>query len=344
VNLVQLDRALLYRLDALRQSGTVISGNWPQEERYHALNLGNREVARRIRMQQQDHFTIRRRSTEAATFILDRTYDPASFGIVSGTASYTLPPDFLEMRAIVALTTGREHIAFHLTTENDPEVHSLKRVVDTSTQPSRYVAVVGAERTVTYFPTPRESLALEIAYVRQVPRLVQFSQGTVTTATSGGVTTVTNALSGLNWSPTVGAAGVYPGDEIAFNNASTDGTNGELTDYWYPIATIATTQLTLARDLRSQWGDSLTLSTPTNYIIASVPQYHPDWHQAVVAFAVYELLGKATEVEVAQLAEGARREWDRWSTMLVPESARRQTQEHEVATDGWLVYGDGSLG
>jgi hypothetical protein len=158
------------------------------------------------------------------------------------------------------------------------------------------------------------------------------------------VTTVTNALSGLNWSPTVGAAGVYPGDEIAFNNASTDGTNGELTDYWYPIATIATTQLTLARDLRSQWGDSLTLSTPTNYIIASVPQYHPDWHQAVVAFAVYELLGKATEVEVAQLAEGARREWDRWSTMLVPESARRQTQEHEVATDGWLVYGDGSLG
>src|SRR5574341_626863 len=129
MNLDQLDRYLLHRLDAIQQAGTIVSAQWRAEERYRALNNGYHEVAKLIRRQRKDHLTRTMLSTDASALILGRTYAPSALQLVAGTAAYTLPPDFLEMRTLRVITADREHYRVELRDANHKDFLDARRFV-----------------------------------------------------------------------------------------------------------------------------------------------------------------------------------------------------------------------
>lgn len=328
MNLMTLDRYLLFRLDGIRQSGTVITANWHREERYQALNNGYDEVAKLIRRQRRDHLTRRRTSTDAALWLQGFTYDPASFRLVNGTAAYMLPPDFIELRAIRATTTQREATRFELRDPNHEDFRAARRVVTNSGETrDRHVIAITAERTMTVAPTPRETLDIEITYVAQLEKLVAYSTGSLHAI--NGSTLVTAAGSTAVW--TERASGVRIGDELLVGTTVAAPT-ANLESRYHKITTVGTAGADLGLEdafLNASVYQGL-------YTIASVPQFHDDWHYAIAEYAVYELLAKSVEEGNATAAEAAFNIWQRVAAALVPDASQRQTADPELVEE-WDV-------
>ena len=344
MNLALLDKFLLYLLDGLRQQGTVITSNWQQEERYQALNNSYSEVCKLIRRNRRDHFTIRRLSTDGLVFIRNQTFNCGSFQLVANTANYTMPPDFLEIRGIRPLTTGREAVSFRLVDESDEEYRTQRRATTSTspTQPGMYWCAVTGERTITLAPTPQETLDIELAYVAQPRRLVTYTG--IHAGDSGGVgpspmivtgtCTVTNGSTSVEFTSDVGErqSGILAGDELLVGSYSTAPVASLLTRY-HKLATVT------AAGTGAGLADAyLGLTTGSAaYTLASVPAIHEDWQYAICHGAVWELL-KAIETGADEARETAFKNRERIWGSLVPESAHRSSQDADVAEDGWLVF------
>lgn len=330
MNTDTLDRALLYKLDAIRQAGTLISATWQPEERHQALTDGYREVCKLVRRQRQDWHTVHRRSTDATTFIRTENYNPTSFRLVAGTATYTLPPDLLELRFVRCVTAGREHVAFELVAENQDEGMRVRRRPDPTAgqQGTRFLCILTGQRSMVVVPTPQETLELELVYVTQPRRLVLYSTGTITTV--NGSTALLTAGS-ADW--TERASGIVVGDEILIGTSATAPTAS--LDARYPrllTGNTGGTEAGLAEPYLGATGGALL------YRLASVPDLPEDWHYAIVFFAVWALLAKSVEEGQGPAAERAWQDWQRIAAALIPESAQRDSQDLQVAEDGWAVF------
>ena len=337
MNLLTLDRYLLYLLDALKQDGTLATKNWRQEERFQVLNNGYSEICKLIRRNRKDHFTRRRLSTDGAVFIRDRTFDCGGFQVRSGVADYPMPPDFLEIRGVRPTTGGRESVTFLIVNEADEEYRTQRRgtTSTTPTLPGMYWCAVTGERTLTLAPTPQETLDVELAYVAQMERLTLYGVGSLDCTV--GSTTLSNVGGGTEpWSER--RTGIRPGDEVLIGTTIVPPGTGTVADpdlsARYPkIATVSTAGTTV--DLaESYFGPSVTSAA---YQFVSVPQFHGDWHFGIAHWAVWELL-KAIEMGAEQARTVAQANWDRISAALIPESAQRSSQEVETAEDGWSVF------
>lgn len=344
MNLLLLDRFLLYLLDGLRQAGTVITTQWTQEERLQALNNSYSEICKLIRRNRRDHFTIRRLSTDGSVFIRNQTFNCGNFQIVSGTASYTMPPDYLEIRGVRPLTAGRESVTFTLVDESNEEYRDRRRGTSATnpTQPGIYWCAVTGERTFTIAPTPQETLDIELAYVAQPRRLVLYTG--VHAGDSGGAApspqivtgtcTVTNGSTAVQFTSDVGErqSGIIAGDELLVGSFSVQAAPDLRTRY-HKLATVS------AAGTDAALADAyLGLTTGSAaYTLASAPAIHEDWQYGIAHGAVWELL-KAIEGGAEEAREAAFKNRERIWGSLIPESAQRSSQEAETAEDGWSIF------
>lgn len=334
MNLATLDRYLLFLLDAIRQGGVTLSSMWQQEERLQALNNGYSEVAKLIRRNRRDHFTRTRLSTDGVVNIRGIDYDTAGLQIRPGVATYTLPPDLLEIRAITPQDPARSQVTFVITDAADEEYRNRRRTtLTTPAQPGLYFCAVTGERTITLAPTPQETLDVQYAYVAQLEPLRLYSTGTVTA--TNGVTSL-QLDQGANWLERV--SGIRTGDELivgttaaAAVTASTN--NATITTRYHKIGTVAAAG-TDAGLMDAYLG---TTTGQLRYTVASVPQFHDDWHYAVAHWAVMELI-KSIELGAEQAQAAATAKWQAVSGALIPESAQRQSQNVDVAEDGWSAF------
>ena len=327
MNLETLDRYLLFRLDGIRQGGTVITANWLQEERIQALNNGYTEVAKLIRRQRKDHLTRTRLSTDGTVFIQGFQYATGSMQLRAGTAAYTLPPDFLELRSLRVLTTNKEHLLFDLRDANHEDFRQARRVVTTAgTLRDRFVVAITGERTMTVAPTVQETLDLEVTYAAQLESLVRYTVGTL--HVQNGLNLVTSASATADWTERGG--GIRAGDELLVGS-TTAAPVANLEARYHKVATVAGAGTSLSLE------DTYLGTTAYGvlYTLASVPQFHEDWHFAIAEYAVYVLLAKSVEEGNAVAAEEAWKNWERIAKALVPESAQRQTSDVEPVED-WL--------
>ena len=325
MNLDQLDRYLLYRLDAIQQAGTIVSAQWSPDERRRALNNGYQEVAKLIRRQRKDHLTRTMLSTDASALILGRTYDPVSLRLVAGTAAYTLPPDFLEMRSIRVTTIDREHYRFELRDPNHTDFLDARRFVSRAGDTfSLFFGAITGERTITIAPTPQETLDIEIVYVRMLEPLVRYTTGSCHVL--NGSTTVTPAGSAAVWS--FANARIVAGDELLVGTTTAVPTPDlDASTRYHKIETTAAASLGLSD---AYLGASLYGAL---YILSSVPQFHQDWHFAIATYAIWELLSKHIEEGSAEAVQAASQEWQTVAAALVPEAAQRQTSDVETVED-----------
>ena len=143
---------------------------WTNAQLLIYLNRSKNRVWREVRKLKEDFFLIQRTSTDGALTILGESYTASSFAIVAGTRTYTLPPDFVEMKLIEVTTSGYEFVRFQHLDLAKPEHRALRRLTD-QYAPSVFIFDLIGSVTMTIAPLSNTALDLRLSYIRRIADL-----------------------------------------------------------------------------------------------------------------------------------------------------------------------------
>src|SRR5262245_53882181 len=77
------------------------------------INQGKDRVWTEVRKLKEDYFLVQRTSLDGSVSILGSSYDTSNFRITSsGTLTYSLPPDLVEVKLIECITSSYEYVRF----------------------------------------------------------------------------------------------------------------------------------------------------------------------------------------------------------------------------------------
>ena len=184
MNVLQLMRQARLEIDAIR-SGGAATELWSDEEVLSAVNTSKDEAARFLRLADSNLLTKRLRSTDAAVDLISETYNPSSLRLVSGTALYTLPPDYVRAVVILPVTSTFDGIRFLPATAQAKSTVDLVVIQDTDLTGAEgsdqvfYYYHIGA-RTLRFMPTPQDTIDIELLYHYRPPKLRYTNIGTIT--------------------------------------------------------------------------------------------------------------------------------------------------------------------
>lgn len=304
------------------------SAQFTQAELLSWANDAKDKIEKRLRTVHQDYNLVFRSSTDASFRWDGFTYAPSNFQLVSGTQSYTLPPDVLEVRRIRAITAGEEARGFRHEDLSSPEFVSKERLdalADNTTGGELLWDIVG-ERTLRLAQSPETTLDIEIAYIPRSRRLQVYTTGTVTptqdSATIPGASTLwvddeVNPFADILISTTTGAP------QIVTQTAGLVYVDPSRT--YNPIASIESdTSLTL----HGAWLTA-TLAAGRGYMIASRFPFPVEFAHLAADWVSYRILKKARSADQTSFKES----FDDGLQELAPDTAERQTADPEFAED-----------
>ena len=147
---------------------------WTNAQLDRYINRAKDRVWNRVKALKEDYFSISRSSTDGSLTILGETYAASSFALVAGTRSYTLPPDFSEMKLIEVITSNYEDTRFIYRDLAHPDMRAMLEVTDNQT-PTQFLFDIIAERTMIIAPKSDTALDLRITYVQVFPDMTTSS-------------------------------------------------------------------------------------------------------------------------------------------------------------------------
>jgi hypothetical protein len=151
------------------------------------INDGVEELWKTLRTEKEDLFVKVLKSTDSSVFILDRTFDPSTLRITSGVVSYTLPPDFIQLKYIRPISSSYSFTRFYPT---DVASNIFDYLAASSVRGSTAFVYDIVGRDLVIAPQPSISIDIELGYVYRISPLRQYdNSGTI--SVSAGSTTVT---------------------------------------------------------------------------------------------------------------------------------------------------------
>lgn len=135
------------------------------------INLAVHRVWAEVKALKDDFFMVTRSSTDGSLTILGETYAATSFAIVAGTTTYTLPPDFSEMKLIEVITTNYEGVRFVSRDLSHPDMRAAMEYT-TNIGPSTFYFDIIGERSMRIAPKSDTALDLRITYTQAIADLV----------------------------------------------------------------------------------------------------------------------------------------------------------------------------
>lgn len=199
MNLLQLARRAQFEVDALR-TGDVASGLWSDEQVYSAINTAVDSAYRILRLSDSDIVTTTMKSTDATIDLVEENYLPSSLAMVSGTADYTLPPDFVSVKSIIPITSGYDEVQFVPLRTSQRLYRDQRAILNADLDPVQntsaifYYVIIG-RRTLRIVPTPQDAFDIELLYHYRPVKLKVYSTGTVTIL--GGTPTIVTGTGSL---------------------------------------------------------------------------------------------------------------------------------------------------
>ena len=137
---------------------------WTDARLQRCLSRAAHHVWQEVRKERADYGMVTRTSDDGTLTILGVSYAASSFAIVSGTTSYTLPPDLLDLRLIECITSGYEWVRFTYRPITDPEFIALRQIT-TAQGPGAHLFSIVGERTLLITPPINMALALRLSYI-----------------------------------------------------------------------------------------------------------------------------------------------------------------------------------
>ena len=142
---------------------------WSNAQLNRFVNRAKDRVWTEVRKLKEDYFMISRSSTDGTLTIFGNTYDTASFQIsAAGTLTYTLPPDFAEMKLIECVTPNYEYVRFEYRDMAHQDFRSA-RMVSSQFTPEIVLFDITGERTLQLAQKSDTALDLRINYIPIVP-------------------------------------------------------------------------------------------------------------------------------------------------------------------------------
>lgn len=143
---------------------------WSNAQLNRFINRAKDRVWTEVRKLKEDYFLTTRSSTDGSLVIFGDLYAASSFKILGDgtTLTYSLPPDFAEMKLIEVITSGQEHVAFQHCDMASPAFRTA-RSLTTSLAPDVILFDIVGERTLTLANRSDTALDLRINYIPIVP-------------------------------------------------------------------------------------------------------------------------------------------------------------------------------
>ncbi len=122
-----------------------------------------------VRRVRDDYLTISRTSADGSLTIYGATYAASGLGITVGGATFTLPPDCLEIRLVECITSGYEGVRFQVGMSiSDPDVQAARYLSNqpgTNLEPTGFYISWRGGATADLSPLSSVALALRWEYV-----------------------------------------------------------------------------------------------------------------------------------------------------------------------------------
>lgn len=132
------------------------------------LNDGIEELWKILRVAKEDYFVKVMKSTDSASFLMDRTYDPSSLQFASDTVKYVLPPDFMSMKYIRPIGTNINFSKFYA---SDISSNIFDALAVSSIGGNTDFLYDIIENNLIVAPSPGSEMDIEIAYSYRISPL-----------------------------------------------------------------------------------------------------------------------------------------------------------------------------
>jgi hypothetical protein len=330
LNLEQICRLAAYQAAEVRQAGT-LGPAIPVAILRAWANDANVEAEKLIRQVREDYFmrVMNSLTDVTAQKIRGIDYTPSvSLPLLTTSQRVSLPPDFLTLKSIRAVTPGMEGVKLEHLDMAHAEFQALLKIG--ATNPSSggggvFYDIIG-DRTLWFVPALTAQMDIELVYIARTAMLNYYATGTLT------VTDATKAVTGAGgalWSSGSPFDAAYLDLVTGVSASATIPTPDPAIVYdggaRHRVAAIATdTTLTLASNKVG------TVAAGTGYFLSSLPQVPEEAHTALADFVTARIL--------ATLGAGNRAEWfmGRFNARvggIVTSAARRQVADAEVTED-----------
>lgn len=324
MNIAQVCRQALFDANVVLADNTT-SALFTQAELLAWAQAGEEVVGKALRNAEADYGMVIRTSTDSTFVWEEESFAMTGLALISTTKSYTLPPDFIEMRYIRPTTSGREDTRFSHLDISDP----LFVQTNTESTPQRdviYWDIIG-ERTLFIPNAPTASLDIEFGYIARQRRLRVYATGTLNltkddTAVVGSSTEW--AIERLNV-PMEIIANTTDTAAVAFASQTTTLTFVDPSAI-YPKVESFTTDTALV--LEATWTPATDTSAP--YMLASVPNTPREHHHILVRYMVTRILEKSRAYKAAKEVKG---DFQRELAQLRSDVEERQSANLEVVED-----------
>jgi hypothetical protein len=179
MNLAQMRVAARDILTAGSGRNTTVNPDtfWSDDELNYYINKCQRDVFNYVRRARADYFTRILRTTDPALVILGQSFSPSSLAWSAGTGNYQLPPDFVRMKLITDLSEDKIHIRAGDISSNAFRLLMNQNAGNTARE---YLYDILGVRTLVLRPIPQEIRNLEFVYEKLLPKLRDWTTGTVT--------------------------------------------------------------------------------------------------------------------------------------------------------------------
>lgn len=138
---------------------------WSNARVNAAINHAKDRVWAMARSVKDDYFTVIRTSGDGSLTILGDSYAASNMAFAASTRTYTLPPDFSELRLVEVTTSGYETVRVLLTDMTNPRMRAAMEIVEAQ-EPSVIYADILGERTLRMAPLINRALDTRVTYVR----------------------------------------------------------------------------------------------------------------------------------------------------------------------------------
>ena len=333
MNLDQITRLALFQADQITQAGTV--GSFVTTTELVAwANQANRYVETALRALREDYFlrTWNSSTDTTATRIMGIDYTPStSLRIAADTIRYTLPPDFLSVKYIRAVTAGYEFIKFFPRDISHADMQGmLFWSTDNSATPGRDMYFdIQADRTMLLLPALNATVDIEFSYISRSHPLVRYATGTLA------ITTATTAATGVGttWSTLTPFDVNYLDIMFGSSGSATLPTVDPTWDYDQAnLARVSTITNDTTLDIAAN--KIGTLAAGTGYILSSVPVVPNEHHYLLADYVTFRILAK----QGSRKAVAYRDLFRDGLTSLQQTSGVRQQLDAEFV-DPWLPEG-----
>lgn len=155
---------------------------WSDAQLNRYINRSKDRVLNRLRGLKDDaYLTIAMASTEGTLNFEGELYSPSvQLRLAVGTTDYLLPPDFLELVSLAAITSGYEFTRFEYRHLNDPLFRDAWALLENQTPSGLFYITVTGSRTLRIVPKSDTGMDLRIVYIQRSADLA--SDGTEMTS------------------------------------------------------------------------------------------------------------------------------------------------------------------